>query len=248
MNRKRWHNAALCSLAWVLCACSGSAAATPSAVATQVALVATVTEVIVSASLTATVTAAPTTTATASATASASATATATDSATPKPSSTPTRTPSPRPTRLPATWTFTPTATDSLPDAPLYPKTPIVAWDTATFIQSVTDSRVSLHDYYDYHGHLMTGGTGSCDRYWGTYAIWEKQPGFTNVPGDWYPLYLQWRQVLQAARTATQPITDVCLHGGGDVKPADDQNILATLSAGYNALDQIRAAAIAKAP
>ena len=203
MNRIRWHNATLCCLALGLFACAGtgSAAVTPSAAATQVAQVATVTNVPVTASPTATVRAAPTHTQfvvpSATASASSTTTATATDSATPNPSSTPTRTPSPRPTRPPATWTFTPTATDSLPDAPLYPKSPIIAWSRDAFLKSIADSRNNTHDFYDYHGRAVTGAIANCFYYWADYANWEKQPGFTGVPTAWYPLYFQLRGILQ---------------------------------------------------
>jgi len=249
LNRTRHYTMTVCSLALALGACAPSnIGITTSPPATVIALAATATALPATATATAQNTATASATQTVAPSATPSPSDTATSSPTPVPSSTPTPTPSPRPTRRPATSTFTPTATDSQPTAPLYPKTPIVAWNAVAFLQSITDSRNSTHDFYDYHGRATVGATGNCNYFWNDYGIWERQPGFTNVPAAWYPLYYRLRVILQNVQIGVQPVVKVCEVGGGHIDDSDDQKILAALATAVDQLDQLATDAKATAP
>lgn len=54
----------------------------------------------------------------------------------------------------------------------------------------------------------------------------EGQPGFTNVPEDWYPFYYRYRVIIQEFLMAIDPITQVCLTNGGALSEETDQAIL----------------------
>jgi hypothetical protein len=115
-----------------------------------------------------------------------------------------------------------PTATPEPPDAPLYPNSPIQAWNRDAFLQA---SRNAVQGFYDYFG-----------------------PVVTDVPGDWYPRYYRYRTILNDVRAAAAPITGVCTGRGGTVSPESDQAILASLLTAIGQLDQLLAESLARHP
>ncbi|MCA9961524.1 MAG: hypothetical protein KC443_20940 [Anaerolineales bacterium] len=165
-----------------------------------------------------------TATMTATATETATPTATATETATP--TETPTVTNTPQPTLPPVTNTPAPPPTPVLPDAPLAPKTPIQGWDATVFVTAVNTSKTIIDNFLGFFGPITKGDLGNCGAYWGYYGMWESQPGFTDVPDDWYPFYYRYRVITQEFLVAVDPITQVCLNNGGSISEETDQAIL----------------------
>ncbi|MEM7331721.1 MAG: hypothetical protein AAF490_06495, partial [Chloroflexota bacterium] len=155
-------------------------------------------------------------------TATQTATATNTPTNTPEPTATQTNTPVP-PTNTPLPPPPPPT---SAPVA-VYPKTPILEWDEHRFRTSIQAQRDRIPTFLDYFGGVVTGNSGSCQRYWGDYTAWEESPVFTSVPPEWQTAHNEYVSILQTVKAATDPITQVCSNGGGTIDDGTDQAILA---------------------
>jgi hypothetical protein len=154
-----------------------------------------------------------------SATSTATASRTATVSVTSPPSATPTLTWTPRPLN---TATFPPpSATPTLPPpaAPVFADTPIWPFDAGQFIDNLDRVHKSFQNMTAVVGVAATSGTGSCHSFRLFSADWTSAYGFVNVPEAWYPLYAEYRVLLQQAFTLTEPIRAICAAGGGTVSP-----------------------------
>lgn len=236
MNRML--HASAIALAFALTACGPSAAeqATQTAdAATQIAAAWSPTP-----SATPTVTATPTSTPTSSATVTASATATPTathtpaQTATPSPTSTATRTLPP-----PPTLTFTPAPTQP---APAFPSSPIHAWSRADFAHEVTEAATTIEGYLRFYRDrvVLANQSGSCTSVWDFHKELQNVRAAygADVPGDWYPLYYQYRALLHAANQANQVVRDNCPNisasvykEGAEARIAELENIQAQLNA-----------------
>lgn len=149
-------------------------------------------------------------------------TATATQTATPTATATNTATP----TLVPVTNTPLPPPTAVLPVAPLYEDTPVQPWDQGAFVSAVITTGDLVEQFYPFFGRAVKEG-GSCPHFWSQYGDWKGQPGFTDVPSDWFPLYFRYRTVLEDLRNIANPITQVCINGGGSISDETDKAILA---------------------
>lgn len=235
---KRMLHASAIALAFALTACGPSAAeqATQTAeAATQIAAAWSPTP-----SATPTVTATPTSTPTSSATVTASATATPTathtpaQTATPSPTSTATRTLPP-----PPTLTFTPAPTQP---APAFPSSPIHAWSRADFAHEVTETAITIEGYLRFYRDkvVLSNQSGSCT----SVGDFHKELRMVraaygaDVPGDWYPLYYQYRTLLHSADDVNIPVLEKCTNiyssvykEGAEARIAQLENIQAQLNA-----------------
>jgi len=163
-------------------------------------------------------------------------TPTVTPTPTNTPSSTPTSTHTPTHTPLP-TETSTPTLPPptSAPVLPsstpqpvtIYPRTPTFDWDEGAFRNAVQVLNSTIPVFYEYFGGVVTGNSGSCGRFWSDYDKWEHSPIFTSVPTNWLSAYNEYVSILQTIKLATDPITQVCVDGGGTIDDETDQAILA---------------------
>jgi len=165
----------------------------------------------------------PTATPTSTATSTATATSTPTATATPTPTPSPTHTPPPiltnTPTSMPVSTATQPVPTLPSSQAHVFPETPIQSFDADIFIQYLGLVRDSFRSAADEFPKIFSGSKkGDCGSYIGWIALWAAQaPGFENVPPAWYPLYAEYRSLLQEAVTITWEINEVCDAGGGTV-------------------------------
>ena len=149
------------------------------------------------------------------------------------------------PTPLPANPPPAPPA--GQPVAPIYPKSPIRAWNRDAFIAALGASKNAVAAFRAEFVDIVAGKMGDCGIYfWKYYSQWEAQPAFSDVPVNWYPLYYQYRVSLDNVRSATWPISDICLKQGGTIPEETDRLILATTQASIDTLTQLYAQAQAK--
>jgi len=147
-------------------------------------------------------------------------------------------------TPAPGTVKPTPAAPPGQPVAPLYPKSPIRPWNREEFIKALIASKDAVAAFRADFVEIAAGKMGDCSIYfWKFYSQWELQPGFTDVPVNWYPLYYQYRQALDNVRTATWPISEICLRRGGTIPEETDRLILATTQASIDSLGRLYAQA-----
>lgn len=225
---------------------------TPEQIAAQTATAQTAVAAVQSATAAAwtrTPTATPSATATATATATGTSTPTAT--ATRTATSTPAATDTPTATRTlpppPPTSTFTPSP---VPQAPVFPGTPIKPWGVADFRSQVYEGRLNVERFLLYFRDQVVGAGrgGNCREVYPTYQeLTQKRAGYgSDVPGDWYALYYEYRVLLQDAASYIEPINALCNKGGGSLSDDLDQRIIAGLENDYLRLVDLEARVNAK--
>jgi len=87
-------------------------------------------------------------------------------------------------------------------------------------------------DFLNYMQVVVSSGqTGSCRTFYNyRNEMIVSQAGYRNVPAAWYPLYYEYRLLLQEAVGGVQAITSVCDAGGGTITPEQDQAIIQLLT------------------
>ena len=180
---------------------------------------------------------------------------------TPTATSTPTPSPSPTPTLSP---TFTPSATPAPSPVPtdpptaaqpaptpapttppsqphVFPETPIQSFDADVFIRYLGLVRDSFRSAADELPQIFSGSKeGDCGSYIGWIALWVTEaPGFEDVPAAWFPLYAEYRALIQEAVTTTWEINLVCDEGGGTVSDETDAAALAFIERAYPRSEQM---------
>jgi hypothetical protein len=170
---------------------------------------------------TATPTATPTETPTATPTntPTLTATPTATPTMTPTPTDTPAPTATPTPTPPPTEPPPTPVPPPPIPQAHVFPTTPIQPFDVDVFLTYLGRVRDSFRSAGDEFPRIFSGAkTGDCGSYQGWYVLWVVEaPGFTDVPVEWRGLYSEYRSLLQQVVTVTWEIHGICDSGGGTI-------------------------------
>ena len=156
---------------------------------------------------------------------------TATATETPLPTNTPTATPIP-PTAVPPT-AVPPTAAPI--SAPVFPETPIQAFDADTFTRYLGLVRDSFRSFNSEMGlFAQTGKPGDCGTFNGWTMLWILEaPGFTNVPADWQPLYAEYRSMLNQIVNITTEIRPLCSGQGGQLTVETTQAIINFLGWAY---------------
>jgi hypothetical protein len=145
------------------------------------------------------------------------------------------------PTRTP------PPAPPGQPVAPLYPKSPIQPWDKDAFVRAVGASRDTTKAFLADFTEIAAGKLGDCSYYmWKFYSQWEAQPGFTDVPAEWYAQYYSYRTTLENLRVTVEPISNLCLKGGGKISEDIDKTILAGVDSVVKRLEALYAEVQAK--
>jgi hypothetical protein len=167
---------------------------------------------------------------------------TPTQTATPEPTGTPAPTDTPIPTDTPtpsvtptATATQTPVAT-AVPPTPVpptaapvtahtFPETPIQPFDVDTFTTNLGLVRDSFRSFNSELGIFeQTGKPGDCGSFNGWTQLWIlRAPGFTDVPADWQPLYVEYRSMLRQIVNITAEIRPLCSGTGGEVSAETTQ-------------------------
>ncbi|MCA9976268.1 MAG: hypothetical protein KC413_10980, partial [Anaerolineales bacterium] len=64
-------------------------------------------------------------------------------------------------------------------------------------------------------------------------------PGFTDVPPDWQPLYVEYRSLLQQVVAVTAEIRPLCTGTGGELSAESTQAILNFVSWAYPRSEQM---------
>jgi hypothetical protein len=187
-----------------------------------------------------------------------------TDTPEPSPTATktPTKTPSPEPTETPtATNTPAPTATTAPvqptsepptavpPTSPpptnttahTFPETPIQAWDADTFVRYLGLVRDSFRSFNsEYQLALTTDKAFDCGTFVGWTWLWILEaPGFTDVPQEWQPLYIEYRDKLREIVSLTGEIRPLCDAEGGEISEESSRAILAFLLEAYPRTEQM---------
>lgn len=71
-------------------------------------------------------------------------------------------------------------------------------------------------------------------------SLWILEaPGFTDVPADWQPLYVEYRSLLQQVVSITTEIRPLCSGTGGEVSAETTQAIVDFLSWAYPRIEQM---------
>jgi hypothetical protein len=169
----------------------------------------------------------PTPTATATKRATATATATARATATDPPQ------PIVPATAVPATPTPIPTSPPVT--AHTFPETPIMAWDVNTFTNYLGRVRDSFRSFHSEMGLFQeTGKPGDCGTFNGWTALWILEaPGFTDVPAEWQPLYVEYRSLLAQVVGLTAPIRPLCAGEGGSISEEETTAIINFINWAY---------------
>ena len=237
-----------------LIGCNGAAAPTavPIAAATETA-------VPPSATATATATVAPTVAPTDTPSPTDTATPLPTNTPEPSPTATklPTKTPvpSPEPTDTPAATNTPRAAVTAVPPtaappttappttgtAHTFPETPIQPWNADTFIRYLGMVRDSFRSFNsEYQLALTTDKAFDCGTFIGWTGLWILEaPGFTNVPADWQPLYVEYRDKLRQIVNLTAEVRPLCNADGGTISEESSDAILAFLLQAYPRLEQM---------
>ena len=92
--------------------------------------------------------------------------------------------------------------------------------------------RLTHGSYENFHFVMSTivasGAEGNCYTFLNSLKDWTTALGFTDVPEAWYPLYYEYRLMLQQAVSVTEPINTACTAGGGKIPDETDQLIIST--------------------
>lgn len=133
-------------------------------------------------------------------------------------------TPTPRPTSTPAP---TPTPTPSpTPAFEIFPETGIEPWNAEAFLVRLQQIHKAFYEF------KIRFGTRRC----GTYHLFREScvtaAAYTDVPGDWYELYLEYRMLLEKAVKVSRPIYDVCLAGGGSITMEENDAVVEVIDKG----------------
>lgn len=139
------------------------------------------------------------------------------DTDTPEPTAT-----APRPTAPPATAVPTATSTVVRADAPVYPRTEIMAWDSADFRKELGELATNTQAYRTGLQLVLDGSKGSSCRLLNQYIeqLYINQRAYTGVPDNWYPTYYEYRTLVNDAFVGLQPIAAACpiMSGGQDAQ------------------------------
>ena len=190
----------------------------------------------------------PTDTATPEPSPTATHTPTKTPSPTPQPTDTPAPTNTPRPaatsapaTAVPPTAAPPPAAPPSTGTAHTFPETPIQAWNADTYIRYLGLVRDSFRSFNsEYQLALTTDKAFDCGTFIGWTGLWILEaPGFTDVPADWQPLYVEYRDKLRQIVSLTAEIRPLCNAHGGEISDESARAILAYLLEAYPRLEQM---------
>lgn len=178
---------------------------------------------------TATVTAVPATdtpepTATKEPTETPTATATATATNTPEPTETPLPTETATATAVPPT---------PIPPTPVpvaahtFPETPIRPFEVDVFVQYLGLVRDSFRSFNSEMSIFQANGKpGDCGTFIGWTGLWILDaPGFTDVPSDWQPPYVEYRSLLRQVVDITAEIRPLCQGEGGELTAETTQAI-----------------------
>lgn len=175
----------------------------------------------------------PTRTPTATKTATATRTATATAEATATDRPQPTVAATAAATAVPPTPTPVPTSPPVT--AHTFPETPIVPWDADTFTNYLGRVRDSFRSFHSEMGLFQeTGKPGDCGTFNGWTALWiVESPGFTGVPSEWQPLYVEYRSLLAQVVNVTAPIRPLCANQGGSITEEETTAIINFINWAY---------------
>ena len=166
---------------------------------------------------------------------------TLTPSATPAPSPAPTNPPTPTAVATAAQPVPTPIPTTPRSQPHVFPETPIQAFDAEVFVRYLGLVRDSFRSAADEFPQIFSGSKkGDCGSYIGWIALWVTEaPGFEDVPPAWFPLYAEYRALIQEAVTTTWEINQVCGEGGGTVSDETDAAAQAFIERAYPRSEQM---------
>lgn len=124
-------------------------------------------------------------------------------------------TPTPAPTSTPAP-TFTPTATPPptatpTPAVTVYPQSGIEPWNPDAFRVRLNNLHESLFLAKQWLSGVLTARRFYCENYAHYYDSWVTAAVFTDVPPDWMPLYLEYRDIIDKSVTLTHSMYSVCM-------------------------------------
>lgn len=93
-------------------------------------------------------------------------------------------------------------------EAPSFPESPVRPFDADEFRMFLGLFRDSLRSFQD---DLVNGNTIPCSSYIGWLTLWViDSPAYTDVPDHWYPLYFEWRVMLDEIVSLTGEIRAFC--------------------------------------
>jgi hypothetical protein len=115
------------------------------------------------------------------------------------------------------------------------------SFDADVFIRYLGLVRDSFRSAADEFPQIFSGSKkGDCGSYIGWIALWVTEaPGFEGVPPAWFPLYAEYRALIQEAVTTTWEINQVCAEGGGTVSDETDAAAQAFIERAYPRSEQM---------
>jgi hypothetical protein len=85
-----------------------------------------------------------------------------------------------------------------------------------------------------------TGKPLFCDTFNGWTRLWlTEAPGYTDVPSNWWPLYYEYRSILQQIVSITGELRDLCAGEGGLISDETVISILIFLQFSYPRSEQM---------
>jgi hypothetical protein len=115
------------------------------------------------------------------------------------------------------------------------------SFDADVFVRYLGLVRDSFRSAADEFPQIFSGSKkGDCGSYIGWIALWVTEaPGFEGVPPAWFPLYAEYRALIQEAVTTTWEINQVCAEGGGTVSDETDAAAQAFIERAYPRSEQM---------
>jgi hypothetical protein len=128
-----------------------------------------------------------------------------------------------------------------VPEAHVFPETPIQAWDVDVFRQYLSLVRDSFRSFNSEMDQMVQNGKpADCGTFIGWTGLWILEaPGFSGVPAEWQPLYVEYRALLRDVVTLTADIRPLCQGEGGTVSNETVQAIVDFLAWAYPRMEQM---------
>jgi hypothetical protein len=122
-----------------------------------------------------------------------------------------------------------------------FPETPIRPFDELDFIDFLGRVRDSFRSYDSEMGQMIQDGKpGDCGTFIGFIWLWVLEaPGYTDVPAQWNPLYVEYRGLLRDVVTLSEDIRALCAAEGGTITQETLQAIVDFLAFAYPRSEQM---------